>query len=263
VPQHLSTASSGASTSKGLSFHQRSIISEQPPSASSNLASNRYANNLSKITEAAEEFSFSFKHGDSARRMLDENQEQLRDENYLRLPDSFHASRYSVQNSWDAGSGSPFHFSARPQLDLSVILVQEKVTLFCLWTLLEDVIFHSSQTQLLIIHKIAREPTLRLHLRNILRPPKRPRHHLPDASSPITVPTFRAHDQCNNTNPHRCLNISSTLRSPPENHSVRAKPIHQPPNAQCKSPSFRAIATRFSSDFAGPIFRLKVNIPRL
>lgn len=95
---------------------------QQPQS--STLGSHRYATNLSKITEVPDE-SFSFKHGESALQMINEQHEIWLQENYLRLPSgSFHESRYSKKSWEESALRNQLQSTViRSELDLSAIRV--------------------------------------------------------------------------------------------------------------------------------------------
>jgi hypothetical protein len=80
--------------------------------------------NLSKITEAPEDLSFSFKHGDVALQTINEDYRRQGHEDYLRLPSgSFHTSQYSIKNSWEESALRCQNATIRSELDLSQIQV--------------------------------------------------------------------------------------------------------------------------------------------
>nr|CAD2188444.1 unnamed protein product [Meloidogyne enterolobii] len=83
--------------------------------------------NLSKITEAPDELSYSFKHGENALQVINEDHERLGHENYLRLPSgSFHTSQYSIKNSWEESALRCQNAIIRSELDLSSIQIPTK-----------------------------------------------------------------------------------------------------------------------------------------
>jgi len=84
--------------------------------------------NLSKITEAPDELSYSFKHGENALQVINEDHERLGHENYLRLPSgSFHTSQYSIKNSWEESALRCQNAIIRSELDLSSIQVIKRL----------------------------------------------------------------------------------------------------------------------------------------
>ncbi|KAF7640026.1 hypothetical protein Mgra_00000471 [Meloidogyne graminicola] len=123
---HLPVIGNNISISNAATAQLSSAVSVARTGSSSSSRRLPFSN-LSKITEAPDELSFSFKHGPNALQAINEDRERWENENYLRLPSgSFHASRYSIKNSWEESALRCQYGITRCELDLSYIQVQNK-----------------------------------------------------------------------------------------------------------------------------------------